>query len=37
VYTAEEGGVEHCNLDDPATPTDFIADWVAETFGQPVG
>jgi dienelactone hydrolase len=37
VYTAEEGGVEHCNLDDPSTPTSFIADWVAETFGQPVG
>jgi dienelactone hydrolase len=37
VYAEGEGGVEHCNLDDPANPTRFIADWVAERFGQLVG
>ena len=33
VFTEREGGVEHCNLDDPYAATDFVADWVAETFG----
>ena len=36
VFTEREGGVEHCNLDDPMNATRFIADWVAETFGHPV-
>jgi esterase/lipase len=36
VFTEREGGVEHCNLDDPMNATRFVADWVAETFGHPV-
>ena len=35
VFTEREGGVEHCNLDDPMNATRFVADWVAETFGSP--
>ncbi|MGY1812620.1 alpha/beta hydrolase family protein [Blastococcus sp. SYSU D00820] len=34
VFTEREGGVEHCNLDDPMNATRFIADWVAETFAE---
>jgi fermentation-respiration switch protein FrsA (DUF1100 family) len=37
VYTERDGGVEHCNLDDPMNTTRFITDWVAETFEHPVG
>jgi dienelactone hydrolase len=36
VFTEREGGVEHCNLDDPMNATRFVADWVAETFGGDV-
>ncbi|MGW0710040.1 alpha/beta hydrolase family protein [Streptomyces sp. NPDC002643] len=35
IYTEREGGVEHVHLDGPHNATDFIADWVAETFGSP--
>jgi len=35
IFTEREGGVEHCNLDDPMNATRFVADWVAETFGSP--
>jgi dienelactone hydrolase len=34
VFTEREGGVEHCNLDDPMNATRFVADWVAETFAE---
>jgi dienelactone hydrolase len=33
VFTAREGGVEHCNADNFAGARDFIADWIAEVFG----
>ncbi|WP_460073073.1 alpha/beta hydrolase family protein [Streptomyces sp. YKOK-I1] len=35
IFTAREGGVEHVHLDGPHNATDFIADWVAETFASP--
>jgi dienelactone hydrolase len=36
IFTEREGGVEHCNLDDPMNATRFVADWVSETFGSPI-
>ena len=29
VFTAEEGGVEHCQVDNRQVGTDYIADWLA--------
>ena len=34
IYTAETGGVEHAGADNPTYGTDYIADWVAETFRE---
>ena len=33
VFTEREGGVEHVGADNMSFGRDFIADWVAETFG----
>lgn len=33
VFTAEEGGCEHCHVDNQAPATDYMADWVAEVLG----
>jgi dienelactone hydrolase len=32
IFTEREGGIEHCNLDDPANATHFVADWVSENL-----
>lgn len=34
IFTSREGGVEHCSADNQANATDYIADWVAETFAE---
>ncbi len=33
VFTAAEGGAEHCQADNSTMAVDYIADWVAETLG----
>lgn len=33
VFTPEEGGCEHCHVDNQTLGTDYIADWVAEILG----
>lgn len=33
VFTAEEGGVEHCQVDDGQIASEYISDWVAEILG----
>lgn len=33
VFTAREGGVQHCSLDNTANAGSIIADWVAERLG----
>lgn len=35
IFTAREGGVEHVSADNLGNARDFIADWIAETFGTP--
>jgi dienelactone hydrolase len=37
VFTPEEGGAEHIGLDHLAHVRDFVADFVADTFGELVG
>jgi dienelactone hydrolase len=37
VFTDREGGVEHVGVDNMSFGRDFIADWIAETFGERVG
>ena len=37
VFTDREGGVEHVGVDNMSFGRDFIADWIAETFGEQVG
>ncbi|GAB0117951.1 alpha/beta hydrolase family protein [Acidisoma sp. 7E03] len=37
VFTEREGGVEHVGADNMAFGRDFIADWVAESFGLGAG
>lgn len=32
IFTAEEGGAEHCQVDDRQMGVDFIADWIATTL-----
>jgi dienelactone hydrolase len=34
VFTDREGGVEHVGVDNMSFGRDFIADWIAETFGE---
>src|SRR5579863_747175 len=33
-FTQREGGVEHCSADNQDNARDYIADWVAQTFGE---
>ena len=33
IFTDREGGVEHVGVDNMSFGRDFIADWIAETFG----
>ncbi|MCZ7665248.1 MAG: lysophospholipase [Thermoleophilia bacterium] len=33
IFTAEEGGVEHCQVDDGRIATEYISDWAAEILG----
>lgn len=33
VFTRAEGGVEHCQVDNPALAVDYMADWAADVFG----
>ena len=35
VFTAEEGGAEHCQVDNRPMGMDYIADWLIETLGLP--
>jgi predicted esterase len=30
IFDAEEGGAEHCQVDDRQAGVNFIADWIAE-------
>ncbi|HEY6864519.1 MAG TPA: alpha/beta fold hydrolase [Burkholderiales bacterium] len=32
IFTADEGGAEHCQVDDRQQGIDFIADWLSETL-----
>jgi len=32
LFTAEEGGAEHCHVDNRQVGIDFVADWLAETL-----
>lgn len=34
IFTAAEGGAEHIGLDDLRHVSDFVADWVADTFAE---
>jgi pimeloyl-ACP methyl ester carboxylesterase len=33
-FTPREGGIEHVNADNPDNAKCYIADWIAETFGE---
>ncbi len=33
IFTAEEGGTEHCQVDNRPLGLDYIADWLVETLG----
>ncbi len=33
IFTEEEGGSEHCQVDNTTMGVDYMADWVAETLG----
>jgi dipeptidyl aminopeptidase/acylaminoacyl peptidase len=35
IFTADEGGTEHCQVDNRPVGMDYIADWLVETFGLP--
>jgi alpha-beta hydrolase superfamily lysophospholipase len=35
IFTAEEGGAEHCQVDNRPMGMDYIADWLTETLGLP--
>jgi dienelactone hydrolase len=37
VFGREEGGAEHCQLDNAALAGDYMADWFAETLGRDPG
>ncbi|MGC4964037.1 alpha/beta hydrolase family protein [Gordonia sp. DT101] len=34
IFTADEGGAEHIGLDDLGHVSDFVANWVADTFAE---
>jgi dienelactone hydrolase len=36
IFTAEEGGAEHCQVDNRPMGMDYIADWLIETLGLPL-
>ena len=35
IFTSKDYAVEHCELDNGMVGRDFVADWIAETFGLP--
>ena len=35
IFTAEEGGTEHCQVDNRPMGMDYIADWLIDSFGLP--
>jgi fermentation-respiration switch protein FrsA (DUF1100 family) len=35
IFTAEEGGTEHCQVDNRPLGLDYIADWLTDTLGLP--
>ncbi|MDZ5645571.1 alpha/beta hydrolase family protein [Nitrospirillum sp. BR 11828] len=37
IFTPREGGIEHVGVDNMSYGRDYIADWIAETFGEQVG
>jgi dienelactone hydrolase len=37
VFTRDEGGAEHCQLDNAALAGDYMADWFAEALGRNAG
>jgi hypothetical protein len=36
IFTPEDYAIEHCEADNGTVGCDYIADWIAETFGMPV-
>ena len=36
IFTPEDFAIEHCEADNGTVACDYIADWIAETFGMPV-
>ena len=32
LFTPEEGGAEHCHVDNRQVGVDYVADWLSETF-----
>jgi esterase/lipase len=36
IFTSKDYAVEHCELDNGTVGRDFVADWIAETFGLPM-
>ena len=34
IFTSRDGGVEHVSADNMTVCRDYIADWIAETFGE---
>ncbi|MCC7487227.1 MAG: alpha/beta hydrolase [Burkholderiales bacterium] len=35
LFTPEEGGAEHCHVDNRQVGVDFVADWLTDIFGNP--
>jgi dienelactone hydrolase len=35
IFTAEEGGEAHCQVNNPALPNRVLFDWLNEVFGEP--
>jgi pimeloyl-ACP methyl ester carboxylesterase len=36
IFTNDDFAIEHCEADNGTVACDYIADWIAETFGMPV-
>jgi pimeloyl-ACP methyl ester carboxylesterase len=36
IFTPDDFAIEHCEADNGTVACDYIADWIAETFGMPV-
>ena len=32
IFSAQEGGVEHCQVDNPKIAMEYMADWASEVF-----